>query len=186
MAELRLEPRAATAEMDLPRCAAFAVSEIAGGARFVLRGGAAFVAQCSTKSGFELTQPLNRAAAEGERASLRLGPDEWLLLAPAAHASELVQRISASSAAHAYALVDVSHRSATLQLTGPAAVETLASACPLPLSLAHFPLDRCTRTVFARSEVVLWRRGDDRFQIEVQRSFVPYVVTLLQHEARAS
>ena len=35
-------------------------------------------------AGFALDIPLNRAAKTGERLAARLGPDEWLLVAPAA------------------------------------------------------------------------------------------------------
>ena len=33
----------------------------------------------------------------------------------------------------------------------------------------------CTRTVFGKAEVMLWRTAADTFRIEVARSFAPYV-----------
>jgi sarcosine oxidase subunit gamma len=42
----------------------------------------------------------------------------------------------------------------------------------------------CTRTVFAKAEVVLWRTGADAFHVEVWRSFAPYVLGLLEEAAR--
>jgi sarcosine oxidase subunit gamma len=41
----------------------------------------------------------------------------------------------------------------------------------------------CTRTLFAKAEIVLWRTRPDMFRIEVWRSFAPYVQGLLE-EAR--
>jgi sarcosine oxidase subunit gamma len=42
----------------------------------------------------------------------------------------------------------------------------------------------CTRTLFEKSEMVLWRTAPDSFHIEVWRSFAPYVTGLLAEVAR--
>jgi sarcosine oxidase subunit gamma len=42
----------------------------------------------------------------------------------------------------------------------------------------------CTRTVFEKAEIVLWRTETFVFRIEVWRSFVPYVHALLTEAAR--
>jgi sarcosine oxidase subunit gamma len=47
-----------------------------------------------------------------------------------------------------------------------------------------FPVDACTRTVFAKAEIVLWRTGLDAFRVEVARSYCRYVVDLLGEVAR--
>jgi sarcosine oxidase subunit gamma len=60
----------------------------------------------------------------------------------------------------------------------------LAAQCPLPLDLAAFPVDMCTRTVFAKAEVVLWRTAPETFRLEVARSFARYVVDMLSEIAR--
>jgi sarcosine oxidase subunit gamma len=38
----------------------------------------------------------------------------------------------------------------------------------------------CTRTVFAKAEIVLWRTSAEVFHLEVWRSFATYVVELLR------
>ena len=38
-----------------------------------------------------------------------------------------------------------------------------------------FPVGMCTRTLFAKAEIVLWRTGENVFQIEVWRSFADYL-----------
>ncbi|MBV1705422.1 MAG: sarcosine oxidase subunit gamma, partial [Hyphomicrobiales bacterium] len=49
----------------------------------------------------------------------------------------------------------------------------------LDLSADAFPVGACTRTVFEKAEIVLWRTDPGRFHVEVWRSFAPYLVELL-------
>jgi sarcosine oxidase subunit gamma len=109
-----------------------------------------------------------------------LGPDEYLLLAPTTDDPvELTQRLDAAIGIVPHAVVDVSHRQTAFEIHGPRAETLLAGACPLDLDLAEFPVDMCTRTVFAKADIVLWRRGATLFHIEVWRSFSDYVTGLL-------
>ena len=80
----------------------------------------------------------------------------------------------------AHSWVEVSDRQVALELTGPLATELLASACPLDLGNEAFAVDDCTRTIFGRCEIVLWRTAEDRFHLECWRSYLPYVQELLQ------
>jgi sarcosine oxidase, subunit gamma len=41
-----------------------------------------------------------------------------------------------------------------------------------------------TRTLLGKAEIVLWRQAVDRFQIDVWRSFAPYVREFLSEAAR--
>jgi sarcosine oxidase subunit gamma len=45
----------------------------------------------------------------------------------------------------------------------------------LDLGLSAFPIGMCTRTLFGKAEIVLWRTGEAQFHIEVWRSFAGYV-----------
>ncbi|MFX8747406.1 sarcosine oxidase subunit gamma family protein, partial [Acinetobacter baumannii] len=56
-----------------------------------------------------------------------------------------------------HSLVDVSHRNTAIQIAGPAAADVLNAGCPLDLRLDAFPVGMCTRTLFAKAEIVLWR-----------------------------
>ena len=67
---------------------------------------------------------------------------------------------------------------------GPHAEWLLESQCPLPLNLRDFPVGMCTRTVFAKTEIVLWRAGEQSFHVEVWRSFASYLLGLLHEVAR--
>ncbi len=112
----------------------------------------------------------NRAVAEGDRAALWLGPDEWLMIAP-------------QLADAAGTIIDVSHRQIALIIEGPRAAAVLNGACPLDLHPGTFPVGMCTRTVFAKTEIVLWRTAEHRFHLEVARSFAAYVYELLREIA---
>ena len=130
--------------------------------------------------GLSLGTVLNRSTASGARAALHIGPDEWLLLAPDGEAAALL----AAGTGHAAALVDVSHRSATIEIAGPRAADVLNAFCALDLAEAVFPIGMCTRTLLGKAEIVLWRTGAETFRIEVWRSFAPYVWDCLEEAAR--
>ncbi len=135
-------------------------------------------------------EPL-RAVGTSTHAALWLGPDEWLLIAP--DDSARLQHLQARLAGKPASLVDVSHRNIGLTITGPRAADVLASACPLDFDLSAFPVGMCTRTIFGKAEVMLWRTGPqtsdpmpwpgtswlDTFRLEAGRSFAPYVTALL-------
>ena len=126
------------------------------------------------------------AASSAARSMLWLGPDERLLLAPAAERLALMADIEAALAGHAHSLVDVSQRQIAFELQGPAAARLLNSQCPLDLAPAAFPVGMCTRTIYSKAEIVLWRTAPEVFHVEVWRSFADYVVTLLQSVAGES
>lgn len=125
-----------------------------------------------------------RARAQGEWSALWLGPDEQLLLGPAQGAAEFAAAAGKALAGLAHSLVDVSHRQGAIELGGAHAAAIINSGCPLDLRESSFPVDACTRTVFGKAEIVLWRQAPGRFHIEIWRSFMPYVAGLLAEAER--
>jgi sarcosine oxidase subunit gamma len=152
--------------------------------RFILRGAAAARAAAGEGFGLSLPETACRATTDGDRAALWLGPDEQLLLAPDGEVGTIEVSLARALHGHAYSLVDVSHRQVGLGIHGPHAEWLLQSQCPLPLNLRDFPAGMCTRTVFAKAEIVLWRPAEQVFRLEVWRSFSLYVVQLLHEVAR--
>ena len=132
--------------------------------------------------GVEFSEQACRANVRGTRATLWLGPDEYLLLdlQPAAgdpaRGSQPALERALSGIPHA--LVDISHRQFALEVSGPHAATILSGACPLDLDAAQFPVAMCTRTVLAKADIVLWRRPQG-FHLEVWRSFAGYVSGIL-------
>jgi heterotetrameric sarcosine oxidase gamma subunit len=148
----------------LPRCA-----------RFSLRAGPEAAARIGAAFGVAPDDAPCRAAVAADRAALWLGPDEWLLVAPDGMAPPRVT-VPAS-------IVDVSHSMIGITIAGPRAAEVLNAFCALDLDAA-FPTGACTRTLFGKVEIILWRCGPWMFRIEVARSFASYVQTCLAEAAR--
>ena len=134
-----------------------------------------------------------RAVVAGARATLWLGPDEYLLLDSrgprrrrgTAHRTR--RRRKASSARSPPCRTPWS-MSATAnsrsRSAGPHAATISERGCPLDLDLRAFPVGMCTRTVFAKADIVLWRTGQETFHFEAWRSFAAYVSGLLAEIAR--
>ena len=151
--------------------------------RWILRGGPEVSAPAG--AAFGAPPPLEplRAAAEGARAALWLGPDEWLLIAEDDDPS-LGAAVEAALAGVPHALIDASHRQCAIELAGPGAARLLNAGVPLDLDPEAFPVGMVARTLLLKAEITLWRREAERFQLEVGRSFAPYVAAILAASAR--
>ena len=141
--------------------------------RALLRCRAEAVPAVSAALGVSLPTRACRAEEAAGAAALWLGPDEWLLLRDAGAPAPCLPDGVAGS------IVDISHRQVAIEIAGPRAEEILSSGCPLDLAPGAFPVGMCTRTLFHKAEVVLWRIAPDRFHLEVWRSFARYVEALL-------
>lgn len=175
-----------TASRTLPWIAvpADGVEPLPPASRFVLRGSEAVCRAAAAALCVEVPQQACRAASAGTHACLWLGPDEWLVLAPAADGAALAAALAEALKELPHSLVDVSHRQVALALTGATAALLLAAGCPLDLDARAFPVGMCTRTMLAKAEIVLWRQAPERFRLEVWRSFAPYVTHYLAEAAR--
>ena len=150
--------------------------------RFILRGDAQTMSAAGKAVGLSLPLDACRATVGDAAASLWLGPDETLLLLPTDPSWQMVLGEALSGLPHS--LVDVSHRQTTLEVSGPDTEAMLAVGCPLDLHPLAFPVGMCARTVFAKCEIVLWRKSPDLFHIEVWRSFRAYAAGLLDLAAQ--
>ena len=127
-------------------------------------------------------QPL-RAASEGLRAALWMGPDEWLLIAEDAEPG-IGAKLEAALAGVPHALVDVSHRQCAIEVSGAGAARLLNAGVPLDLDLAAFPVGMVDADAAAQSRdrAVAPRSGTlprrDRTLVR------PYVAAVLSSSAR--
>ena len=185
MVEAGVHARSPLEGLELPAGPRFRLAEARPASRFILRGGEAVRVACGMVFGAE-PPPRPGAAGESERAALWLGPDEWLLIAGGADAGAIAETLESVLEGTAHSLVDVSHRQIGLIASGPAAARVVNSGCPLDLGLAAFPVGFATRTVFDKAEIVLWRRAEDVFQVEVWRSLAPYLAASLAEAARGA
>lgn len=148
--------------------------------RVSLRAYADGVAALSKALGVKLpTTPKGTAAAKG-RVAFWLGPDEWLLVDE--KGGDLMADCAASGVVHS--ATDVSHRNTAIIVSGPGAANAINAGCALNLSLATFPVGAATRTVFGKSEIVLYRVDEETFRVECWRSFAEYVFGLLDEGAQ--
>lgn len=180
-AEARRRP---LAQRLLPARDAFAVRLAPDAARFVLRGDVQAAARARGAFGPSPSVQPCRAVTAGTRASIWLGPDEWLLMAPGEDAAQLASTLEAALAGRPHSLVDVSQRQIGLEVEGALAAQALNAGCPLDLGLAAFPVGMATRTICAKCEIVLWRRAEFCFHVEVWRSFAEYAADFLAEAAR--
>jgi sarcosine oxidase, subunit gamma len=186
MADAAVKLRSPLEGLALPAGPRFALSEAPPAARFVLRGAEAVRIACGMVFGAEPPSELGPAGGNGRRAALWLGPNEWLLIADRADAAAIGEVLESVLDGTAHSLVDVSHRQIGLIASGPAAARALNAGCPLDLDPHAFPVGFATRTLFDKVEIVLWRRAPATFQVEVWRSFAPYLAASLTEGARGA
>ena len=186
MAEAALEVRSPLEGFAFPAGPRFTLSEAPPAARFILRGAEAVRVACGMAFGVEPPSRLGPAGESEGRAALWLGPDEWLLIADGADAADIGGVLESVLEGTAHSLVDVSHRQIGLIASGPAAARVLNAGCPLDLDLKAFPVGFATRTLFDKVEIVLWRRAETNFHIEIWRSFAPYLAGSLAEAARGA
>jgi len=162
--------------------------------RMAFYGGAAARAAAQRVWGPEFSEAACRAHAQSTRATLWLGPDEYLLLdfggghppagVPGGAPPPALSMLEHALADIPHALVDISHRQFAFEVNGPHAATILNGACPLDLDPAAFPIGMCTRTVLSKADIVLWRTQESAFHLEVWRSFAGYVGGVLAEIAR--
>ena len=186
MADAALKTRSPLEGLALSQGPRFALSEAPPAARFILRGPEAVRVACGMAFGAEPPSRLGAASEVSGRAALWLGPDEWLLIADGADASDIGAMLESVLEGTAHSLVDVSHRQIGLVASGPAAARVLNAGCPLDLSLNAFPAGFATRTLFDKIEIVLWRRAETTFHVELWRSFAPWLAASLAEAARGA
>jgi sarcosine oxidase subunit gamma len=143
--------------------------------RFSVRGDDAAVGMIGRAFGVALPREACRAATGGARAALWLGPDEWLLIAPDGEASSLMAAMGEVLGEEPASLVEISDRQVAIEVAGDKAAEAINAFNALDLDIDAFPVGMCTRTLFGKAEIVLWRTAPETFRMEVWRSFAPYV-----------
>lgn len=186
MADASLKIRSPLEGFAFPAGPRFTLTEAKPAARFILRGSEAVRVSCGMAFGADLPPRLGLAGEGAGRAALWLGPDEWLLIADIADPATAGDTLESVLEGTAHSLVDISHRQVGLIASGAAAARVLNAGCPLDLDLRAFPMGFATRTLFDKVEIVLWRRAETTFHVEVWRSFAPHLAASLTEAARGA
>lgn len=148
-------------------------------ARLVLRGGSQVLAAAAGALRLPRSETPCRAVHNDPIAALWLGPDERLLIGPPDGAAEMIDLLQQALAGLPHSVVETSHAQMAFEVFGARASAAINAGCPLDLDPEAFPVDMCTRTVFAKAQIVLWRTAADTFRVDVARSFAPYVTKVL-------
>lgn len=123
--------------------------------------------------GLELPGAL--AVVANERLSLQwMGPDEWLLICPRGEELALEQGLRDALAGQHIQVVNVSGGQSLLELTGPNVVDVLKKSTSYDVHPSNFPVGKGIGTVFAKSQLVIRRMGEDTWELVIRRSFSDY------------
>ncbi len=147
--------------------------------RLMVRADTAAAATIGMAIGVLLGTAPCRAVIVRDRTALWLGPDEWLVLAPETESALTQQALAALGS-----VVDVTHAYVGIEVSGPRAAWCINAFNALDLDPHVFPVGACTRTLFGKVEIVLWRAEAELFRIEVARSHAPYVWQCLEEACR--
>ena len=122
----------------------------------------------------------NTAVEHNGRAALWLGPDEWLIVAPAGEEAIVVARLRDELRVGQGAVTDVSGGYECLAISGLDARSVLAKGCLLDLHPRVFGPGQCSQTLIAKAGVVIWHRNVvDEFELLVRRSYANYLAEWL-------
>jgi sarcosine oxidase subunit gamma len=150
--------------------------------QFSARRGHGPALRSAIQDGFGIPLPLpGYAATSGALTALWLQPDCWLLQGPAGDEAMLARWLAVSGLA---SVVDQTHGSAILCLSGERARDVLARLCRLDLHPRAFGPGRAASTVMADISVVLHQRDDTpEFELIIPSTFAVAFATALRHAA---
>jgi len=157
-----------------------AIAPIGSLERVSLRADDSAFASIEKAFGLTLPKKPKTSVTKDDRTALWIGPDEWLILGQ--DNASLMQAFG-KLRSQKFSAVDVSHRNCAIQISGENAVMVLNTGCPQDLSLKAFPVGACSRTVYAKAEIILLRTGENEFHLECWRSFSDYVWKFLLDSA---
>lgn len=147
-------------------------------ARFSLRIDPSAIDGASKAFGLKLPATIGGLAVEGEKRAVCLGPDEWCLTAPLAEQEAVEAAFAGLYAKTIHSLVEIGHREVGIEVEGAAAALALRSA--IAFDIEAMPAGTGCRTIFDKAQIVLLRETEQRFRIEVWRTFADHVWGLLE------
>lgn len=135
-----------------------------------------FRAAVKDATGTEPPAKANRVAVAGHRQVIWLGPDEWLVTAPAAEESTLAANLRARLMGQHAAVTMVGEARAVIALAGGAAREVMAKLCPLDLHSRAFSVGDCAQSLVARVQALVHQRSEaPLYDLYVDRSYASWL-----------
>jgi sarcosine oxidase, subunit gamma len=146
---------------------------------------AGFLSAVRTAAGVELPVEPNTTRRAGSLTALWLGPDEWLLTAPAGEERVLVPAIRAALGDRHAAVIDLTESRTVIAVSGAPARDLLAKGCTLDMHPRAFKVGACAQSGLARAGALLHLVDETpTFEITILRSFADYMWVWLADAAR--
>jgi len=103
-----------------------------------------------------------------------ISSDEVVLLVPEKTEFEVETKLRELMTGY-FAIANVTGGQTVLELSGERAETILKKSTSYDISPSNFPIGKVVTTVFAKSQAVIRRTGDNSFQLIIRRSFSDYV-----------
>ncbi|MCS4285356.1 sarcosine oxidase subunit gamma [Pseudomonas sp. BIGb0278] len=133
----------------------------------------AFASGVHKALGLELPVALT-VVAKGETSLQWVGPDEWLLIVPGGQEFVVEQQLRDALAGLHIQVVNVSGGQTLLELQGANVRDVLMKSTSYDVHPNNFPVGKAVGTVFAKSQLVIRRTGEDTWELVIRRSFADY------------
>jgi sarcosine oxidase subunit gamma len=140
--------------------------------------GSAASARLAERLGTGLPDRVGVVSSSGPHSALWLGPDEWLVVTEA-DGGELADELHEALGSDPGSVVDVSANRTTLELSGPAARETLEKGCVVDLHPRSFGPGTAIATMLGPVPVLLWQTAAETYRVLPRASFADYVARWL-------
>jgi len=136
---------------------------------------AGFASAVEKTVGLALPKSPLGSVSKGPRAILWMGPDEWLVVAPADERQTLPGKLTEALASKHAAVVEVGESMTVIELTGARARDVLAKGCTIDLHPSVFGASTVVRTLLAKTGMILHMTSNEpSFEVYVHRSFADY------------
>jgi sarcosine oxidase subunit gamma len=136
--------------------------------------------------GCEPPTSANTVIESGDYRIYWLGPDEWLVVTPAARQDQVKANLLTALDGVFCSVVDNSSGLTTLHISGDNAAALLATDCPFDLHPAEFSPGQCAQTRLAKAGMTISPLAEGAgFEIIIRRSFADYLLLWLQDAAIA-
>jgi len=136
--------------------------------------------------GCEPPTEANTVIESGDYRIYWLGPEEWLVVTPAAQQDRVKKELLAALDGVFCSVVDNSSGLTMLHITGDNAAALLTTDCPFDLHPREFKPGQCAQTRLARAGMTISPLADGAgFEVIIRRSFADYLLLWLQDAAIA-
>ncbi len=125
----------------------------------------------------------NTFLTDGERESLWLGPDEWLIVTAADRVRETIGHHREALRDTHHSVVDVSANRAVLDLGGDDRLAVLAQGCSIDLDPRVWRPSMCVQTLLAGIPVIIQER-DAGTRVFVRPSYLSHLTAWFERVAR--